>query len=261
MVASLGINYSEFHAEIPERLSTVGYASSMSLKTYGVELKRGWLAEEAARDAGLAFKVAGSTGNQTSFHDMPDFYKSVDAVVISSISEAAALPVMEAAAAGRLVIGTPVGHFPMKAYQGGEILAPIEPEKFKAFTTATLEYYMSNPAAYFDKCHMIQKAALKFDWEYSIAEWIELIEGVRKPVTQLLASDTAGAHSSGILKSGSLDRPTPTMTEMENIFSQIYEEGVLVARSLFSGPGSSLAKTAKLRKDSQRYFDRLVSRE
>ena len=62
MVASLGINYSDFFADVPERLTTVGYASSMSAKTYGVEWKRGELAEAATRGAGLAFKVAGSTG-------------------------------------------------------------------------------------------------------------------------------------------------------------------------------------------------------
>ena len=179
MVASVGINFSEFHAEIPERLTTVGYASSMSLKTYGIEVKRGDLAEAAAREAGLGFKVAGWTGDQISFHDMPDFYRNVDAVVASSISEAANLPVMEAAAAGRLVISTPVGHFPLKAYQGGGIIAPVEAEKFKSFTAATLRYYKDNPAAYVDKCRSIQEAARKFDWQYSIGEWIELIETAR----------------------------------------------------------------------------------
>jgi glycosyltransferase involved in cell wall biosynthesis len=176
IVASPGVNFKEFHSDIPTRLETVGYASSMSVKTYEVEWKRGELAEAAARNAGLAFKVAGSTGNQTSFHDMPEFYRSVDAILTSSISEAAQLPVMEAAAAGRLVIGTPVGHFPRRAYQGGGILAPIEAEKFKTFVAATLRYYKENPIAYVEKCHSIQEAARSFDWRYSIGEWIDLIE-------------------------------------------------------------------------------------
>jgi glycosyltransferase involved in cell wall biosynthesis/predicted O-methyltransferase YrrM len=176
-VASLGINFAEFYSTISERLSTVGYASSMASWTYGIEWKRGELAEAAAREAGLEFRVAGSTANQITFHDMPEFYRSVDAVVTSSISEAAQLPVMEAAAAGRLVIGTPVGHYPRKAYEGGGILAPVEAEKFKAFTVETLRYYKDNPTAYQDKCHAIQEAARKFDWEYVIDEWVELIEG------------------------------------------------------------------------------------
>jgi hypothetical protein len=175
-VAPLGVNYSEFHAERSERLSAVGYASSMAVETYGVEWKRGKLAEAAVRDAGLEFKVAGWTGGQISSLDMPDFYRTVDAVVVSSLSEAAQLPVMEAAAAGRLVIGTPVGHFPQKAYQGGGILAPIEADKFQSFTAATLRYYRENRAAYVDKCRTIQEAAQKFDWQHSIGAWVELIE-------------------------------------------------------------------------------------
>jgi len=127
----------------------------------------------------LSFKVAGSTGNQILFHDMPEFYRTVDAVVTSSISEAGPLSVMEAAAAGRLVIGTPVGHFPLKAYQGGGIIAPIEAEKFKAFTIATLKHYKENSALFQDKCRAIQEAARKFDWQYSIGGWIDLIEKAR----------------------------------------------------------------------------------
>ena len=195
MVAPLGVNYSEFHADIPERLATVGYASGMSVKTFGVEWKRGELAEASARAAGLTFKVAGWTGNQISFHDMPDFYRTVDAVLTSSISEAGPLAVMEAAAAGRLVIGTPVGHFPLKAYHGGGILAPIEAEKFKNFTAATLQYYKDNPAAYVDKCRSIQEAARKFDWQHAIGGWIELIEKARSPSTR--PSQTSGIISKG----------------------------------------------------------------
>jgi glycosyltransferase involved in cell wall biosynthesis len=179
-IASVGITYEDFHAEIPERLATVGYASSMSVKTYGVEWKRGELAEAAAHQAGLAFRKAGSTGNQISFHDMPDFYRTVDAILTSSISEAAQLPVMEGAAAGRLVIGTPVGHFPLKAYQGGGIIAPVEAEKFTAFAAETLRYYKENPAAYVEKCRAIQEAARQFDWQNVIGEWVELIEEAKR---------------------------------------------------------------------------------
>jgi glycosyltransferase involved in cell wall biosynthesis len=151
----------------------------MSNTTYGIEWKRGELAEAAAQKAGLGFKVAGSTANQISFLDMPDFYKAVDAVVTSSISEGAQLPVMEGAAAGRLVIGTPVGHFPRKAYQGGGVLAPIDAEKFEQFTAVTLQFYKENPTAFADKCHALQEAARNFDWQYSIDDWVQFIEAAK----------------------------------------------------------------------------------
>jgi len=181
-VVSLGVGFDDFHAPIPSRLEVVGYASSMSVVTYDVEWKRGHLAEAAARNAGLEFKVAGSTGNQTSFHDMPDFYRTVDCVLTSSISEAAQLPVMEAAAAGRLVIGTPVGHFPLRAYQGGGIIAPIEADRFVAFVSDTLEHYRANPTAFRDKCQSIQAAAHQFDWSTCFPEWLDLIDRAQGPV-------------------------------------------------------------------------------
>ena len=180
MVVQLGVDLAEFHAEIPERLTTVGYASSFSQKTiHGVEIKRGQLAEAAAREAGLAFKVAGSTADQTSVHDMPEFYRSVDAVLVSSVTEGAQLPIREAAAAGRLVISTPVGDFPLRAYQGTGIIAPIESEKYRKFATAQLQYYKNNPAAFTDICRKTQKAARQLDWQYMIDDWVELIEAAK----------------------------------------------------------------------------------
>ena len=181
-VVPYGIDIAEFRAEIPDRLATVGYASSMTqLTIYGVEIKRGELAEACAREAGLDFKVAGSTGDQISFHDMPAFYRSVDAVLMTSITEGDPYPVREAAAAGRLVIGTPVGHFPVRAHDGAGIIAPIEAEKFRAFTVAALRYYKDNPAAYVEKCREIQVAARKLDWRYAISDWVELLESARAP--------------------------------------------------------------------------------
>lgn len=180
-VAGLGVDYDDFRIPVSDRLETVGYASSMSCTDYGVEWKRGHLAEAAARDAGLAFKVAGSMSNAMSFHDMPDFYRTVDAVLMSSVNEAGPLTVIEAAAAGRLVIGTPVGHFPEKACLGAGILAPAEAGKFKSFAAETLRYYKDNPAAYVEKCRAIQEAARLSDWSHVIGDWIEAIETARTP--------------------------------------------------------------------------------
>jgi tetratricopeptide (TPR) repeat protein len=177
LVVQHGVAFDEFYAELPERLTTVGYAGSFSHKTpEGLEIKRGEIAEAAVREAGLAFKVAGSTANQISFHDMPDFYKSIDAVLISSVTEGAQLPVKEGAAAGRLVISTPVGDFPLRASQGVGTVAPIESHKYTKFVADTLKFYRENPAAFVEMCRKIQTAARQLDWQHMISDWIELIE-------------------------------------------------------------------------------------
>jgi Methyltransferase domain len=177
LVVQLGVDSDEFRMEIPERLATVGYAGSYTHKTpAGIEWKRGEIAEAAAREAGLEFKSAGWTGNQISFHDMPEFYRSVDAILVSSVNEGAGLPFKEGAAAGRLVISTPVGDFPLWASQGLGIVAPIENHKYKKFVTETLLYYKDNPAAFSEICRKTQTAAQKLDWPNVIGDWVELIE-------------------------------------------------------------------------------------
>lgn len=177
LVVQLGVNFNEFFAEAPERLTTVGYAGSMSLQsTDGIELKRGALAEEAAREAGLSFKVAGSTGQQIPFHDMPAFYKWVDALLVSSVTEGAGLPAREAAAAGRLVISTPMGDFPLRMSEGLGIVAPIESHKYKKFVVEALRHYKENPVAFRDACRKAQDAARQLDWPNVIGDWADLIE-------------------------------------------------------------------------------------
>ena len=181
LVVPLGVNTAEFSAEVPQRLRTVGYASSYAHVTpEGVEMKRGDIAEAAAREAGLQFKIAGSVGGQMSFHDMPAFYRSVDAVLVSSLTEGAGLPMREAAAAGRLVISTPVGDFPLHAAQGIGVIAPIEAHKYTKFVADELKFHKDDTAAFVERCRKAKDAASKLDWQYMISNWIDLIETVRR---------------------------------------------------------------------------------
>ena len=183
----LGINYNEFYAEVPERLATVGCASSLTAKNrYGIEIKRGRLAQECAEGAGLDFKPAGFwTGKYTPIHDMPYYYRTVDAVLVSSLTEAGGpMPATEAAAAGRLVISTPVGVFPLRACKGMGIIAPLESEAYKKFTIEVLLHYKRNPTEFVEKCRTTQEAAKLYDWEYVISEWIELFEDSMKQKSQ-----------------------------------------------------------------------------
>lgn len=179
-VVPVGIDVAAFSSELPERLSTVGYASTISVVSkHGVELKREALARECAEAAGLGYRRSASPESYLWFLDMPDFYRRVDAVLIPSLQEGAGLPAMEAAAAGRLVISTPVGHFPLRAYQGGGFIAPLERDQFKKFAVETLRYYKENLAAYVDKCRQIQEAARQFDWTYTIGDWVQMIESTK----------------------------------------------------------------------------------
>jgi glycosyltransferase involved in cell wall biosynthesis len=175
-VVRYGVDIERYRRPLSDRLTSVGYAADMErISETGVERKRGILAKACAEAAGLRFEAV----RHLPFDKVPDFYGTVDSSIMPSLQEGAGLPPLEAAASGRLVIGTPVGHFPRLAYEGLGILAPLEAGAFQRFTTETLIYYRDNPAAYVEKCAAIQEAAKQRDWRYTVADWIELFSSAR----------------------------------------------------------------------------------
>jgi FkbM family methyltransferase len=175
-IVKYGVNYRRFLAPLSSELRVVGYGGSMHrADPAGVDWKRGVLAREAAEAAGLVLTPAG----QYHFLAMPRYYQQVDAVLVTSLREGFGLPAMEAAAAGRLVISTPVGGFPDQASLGAGITAPMAADEFTEFVIAKLTYYKNDPADYVETCRQIQQAARHLDWEYTIDDWIKLINSVR----------------------------------------------------------------------------------
>ena len=173
VVLKQGIPCAAYDMPLPERLRTVGYAALMErTNEYAVEIKRGSLARKAATRAGLDFKIAtGLTREQ-----MPDFYRSVDALILSSLQEGGAMPPYEAAAAGRLVIGTPVGDFPRLCLEGMGILGPLNDQVFEDFAVATLRRYVADETLFRMKCASIKTAARdNRDWKIVMPEWQKFI--------------------------------------------------------------------------------------
>lgn len=171
-----GIDCRFYESQIPESLRRIGYATLLERKNeYGVEIKRGELVRRATELAGLEFKPALPSNNRFDGiprAKMPDYYRSVDAVVMSSLQEGGGMPPLEAAAAGRLVIGTPVGDFPRLACEGIGILAPLNDEAFVEFTADVLVSYKMNVDLFRKKCLDIQAASCKRDWPRVIGDWI-----------------------------------------------------------------------------------------
>jgi glycosyltransferase involved in cell wall biosynthesis len=180
-ILPLGINYNSFYQTPSSQLKKVGYAGAyVGEKEFGQEdidsylslpkyHKRAWLVERACHQAGLEFVVAQNYHN--SYVTMPGFYKSVDAVVVASTEEGAGLPVMEAGAAGRLVISTPVGHWPQRiGAQGGHEVSMLT-EEFLSQTCSILQHYKAHPGEYHNKCLSIQQHAASYDWKNVIEIW------------------------------------------------------------------------------------------
>ena len=171
-ITPLGINTSSFYSKPNDSLQVVGCTS---LKHYGVHqnIKRPWLLPPVVEQAGLTLKSASSYHH--SFVTMPGFYKSVDALLVSSSEEGAGLPVLEAGAAGKLVISTPVGHWNTRVGNLGGDSVPIPENEFIEKTVELLSYYKSNPEKYRQRCLEIQHHAQSYDWKYVIDKWVEIL--------------------------------------------------------------------------------------
>ena len=126
---------------------------------------------------------------------MPEFYRSVDAVVTSSISEVR--PVTgHGSRGGRPACDRHAGR-PFPAQRPTKAAAswrrsrpknsrPLPPPR--CGTTRTIRRLTSI------KCRAIQEAARKFDWQYAIGDWIELIEAARRFRDQPLSASTPGPN-------------------------------------------------------------------
>lgn len=170
-----GISCASYTCEPAERLRTVGYAAVMSRSNaFGVEIKRGELVRKVVEGTGLRFEPAMARGRLTR-EQMPGYYRSVDAVVCSSLQEGGAMPPYEAAAAGRLVVGTPVGDFPRLALEGMGVMGPLNDEPFAEFLAQTLRYYRSNRRCFQLKCLAIQEASKGRDWSVVVGDWVKFV--------------------------------------------------------------------------------------
>ena len=170
-VTPVGINYKSFFAWPSRQLQTVGYAGAINPDNIHRHIKRPWLVESATRAAGLELKIA--HGYHNSWVTMPGYYKSVDCVIVASTEEGAGLPALEAAAAGKLVISTPVGIWLARADDSGHTV-PIEETEFVRQTVELLNYYKNSPDEYQIKCAATQQHAGRYDWANVIQSWVEL---------------------------------------------------------------------------------------
>lgn len=176
-VIETGIHFDFFYAKPSDSLKIVGYGGAKHTYNFsGQEIKRGHLVETSVNGIGLKLK----SHNFYNFLCMSGYYRTIDALVMSSSEEAGGLPIMEAAAAGRLILGTPVGYFEEHCetndFTRGGIKLPIKEQEFITELSRNLIKYSKDKNAYKLKCLEIQEYAREnYDWSKKIVEWINLL--------------------------------------------------------------------------------------
>jgi len=169
-VLPIGLTMGRYSGPVPSELRTVGYGTAMSRQNhYGVEFKRGSLAQECAAEAQLAFYPAHSYN----YLAVPHYWQSVDCILASALYETAPIPQLEAAASGRLVLTSACGNTGELAALGIAELIPSNESQFRRVAVERLRWYKDNPNAFREKCEKARESVKCFDWPVVLPQWME----------------------------------------------------------------------------------------
>jgi hypothetical protein len=167
-VVTVGIDFDHYYLNRSDKLTYLGYAGELKhITAQQKDCKRAHLVSEVINKSGISFR-------QHQFFNhlaMAGYYSTVDAIICPSNSETAGLPNMEAAAAGRLVMSTPVGYFD-GAYG---VLLSMDEQKLVEDATTALEKY-KDPVLYTEVCEKSQQYSKdNHDWSHHIQGWVNLL--------------------------------------------------------------------------------------
>lgn len=169
-IVRVGVDSEFFDMPLPASLRTVGYAGAktfeMSDKT---DCKRGHLIP-------CVIDGLNVTLHEHAFYNhlaMPGYYSDIDALLVTSSYESVGLPALEAAAAGRLVLGARVGYF-----DGGYgHLCRTPNDEYVADAREAIRRYTADPAAFRIACINARKTVRdQYDWGNCVLDWVSLFD-------------------------------------------------------------------------------------
>lgn len=168
IVAANGVDFDHYYTPVSPDLKTVGTATAFKSTTSRLEdFKRGYLIPHVLIGLNLTF-----VKHSFMYHlCMPSYYAKMDALLSTSAYEGSGLPVMEAAAAGRLVLSAAVGCFDGNS----GILCRTPDDEYIEDARKALEACRDDSKLYREHCERAQQYARdNFDWSHKIDSWIEL---------------------------------------------------------------------------------------
>lgn len=191
-----GIDFDNFYRTPATKLETIGYAGALkqvSTLDSNDDWKRSYLANIVAQNS----KTNIHTIEKSHFLAMPKYYSEIDCLLVTSTEqEACGLPLMEAAAAGRLPISGRIGI--LKEFETNPgVVVPLDPQGYIQTAESTIEYFKNNPTEFNKCCVAAQEYAREFyDWSVVIEDWANLFKQkvvepspkTRKEVLSLLSN-------------------------------------------------------------------------
>lgn len=126
VVLPVGVMRSLYAREPATGIRRLGYFGSMERKDRGIDIKRGYLAQRVAQEAGLELVSC----SDLHFLATDKLYSLVDLTIFCSLIEGNPYVALESFAAGVPVLGTATGIFPALAGTGAGAVLPFDEERF-----------------------------------------------------------------------------------------------------------------------------------
>jgi glycosyltransferase involved in cell wall biosynthesis len=170
-----GINFDEFYRPVAEELNVIGYSGVIEKDNPHSNIKdwkRGYLVQDIASKTDTKLLLP----SKRSHLAMSAYYKDIDCLMVSSTEqESCGLPLLEAAAAGRLPISTLTG-INRDFDKPTGIILPMEEERYLSGGINSINLLKENPHLFNQLCTNAQEfARMHYDWSIVIDDWITLI--------------------------------------------------------------------------------------
>lgn len=170
-----GINFDEFYRPVSEHLNVIGYSGVIEKDNPHSNIKdwkRGYLVQDIASKTDTKLHLP----SKRSHLAMSAYYKDIDCLMVSSTEqESCGLPLLEAAAAGRLPISTLTG-INRDFDKPTGIILPMEEELYLSGGINVINTLKENPHLFNQLCTNAQEfARMHYDWSVVIDNWITLL--------------------------------------------------------------------------------------
>jgi hypothetical protein len=161
-----GLDFDFFYSPISESLTSIGYGGADIHQMLDLtDCKRAYLLPPIIEKTGLNLK----RHSRMHFLCMSGYYQSVDSLLVTSNYEGCGLPAMEAAAAGRLVIGCQIGYF-----NGRYGLLCRSPDNEFVEDAVNFLELNKDPKIYKENCERAQQYAKDhLDWSHVLNQHLE----------------------------------------------------------------------------------------
>jgi hypothetical protein len=171
-ITPIGVFSADYKRQPSTKVETIGYFGKVARHGQAnVDIKRGWLVERVAKEAGVTAFIE----NSLPFNLTEGLYRRADVVMFCSLIEGNPYVALESFAAGVPVLGTGTGIFPELAATGGGGILPFDEDDFVSQAVEVLNAMRADHRIYELMSEAALEAVKPYDWHALKPTWVDFL--------------------------------------------------------------------------------------